>query len=164
MLAACTEGTSWQLSRDIWAALDLSEVTKSIQGFGTSLRIGSDQATLCHTQTGGPNTYKEYSLASSPFPSTFSGSSDECSTPINLSTVFLHVQSPILTGDISRPSLSPALWLHLSFAPCLCCQHLPKHGSGQLGCPGMAELGHCLGHNAGGQHNPQFLISPYQNT
>lgn len=93
MLAACTEGTSWQLSRDIWAALDLSEVTKSIQGFGTSLRIGSDQATLCHMQTGGPNTYKEYSLASSPFPSTFSGSSDECSTPINLSTVFLHVQS-----------------------------------------------------------------------
>lgn len=62
MLAACTQGNSWQLSRDIWVAIDLSEVTKPIQGFGTSLRIGSDQAILCHRLIGGPNIYTKYIL------------------------------------------------------------------------------------------------------
>lgn len=143
MLAACTEGASWQLSREIWAVIDLSEVTKRIQGFGTSLRISSDQAIICHRQTGGPNAYTKY-IFCSPFPPTFSGSSDEYFTSMNISTLSLHAPLKVSSQLGIRPE--PLCHLHRgctsALLPAPAARTLSKRGSEQLGCSGIAELGH----------------------
>lgn len=126
MLAAYTWGASWQLSRDVWATLDLSEVTKPIQGFGISLRIGSDQAILSHRQTGGPNIYMQ---------SIFSGLFSLSFCLLREFWWMFHIHQPrhslCMFPSVKVPPWlrifpDPALWLHLSFAP-----HpstLPKHG------------------------------------
>lgn len=150
MLGGCEEGASLQLSAGIWAAIDLSEASESTQGFGSSLRISLgwgiqvDRRTSC--------AYKVYFLVCSPLLSTFSGSSDEpFSMCITRSIVSLHLpcmsQSPIWLDS----EVQPEPLYHLSFAPCpAAARTIPKHGLEQVGCPGIAELGHGIGQHAGG--------------